>query len=72
MPNWKTYESSVRLLSAILAAHPDLKLNYAGTFKSVFSVSLFIISPYPLMIPSTLPFNPSLQLFHSIPLFNPP
>ncbi|KIM99632.1 hypothetical protein OIDMADRAFT_55547 [Oidiodendron maius Zn] len=28
MPNWKTYESSVRLLSAIIAAHPDLKLNY--------------------------------------------
>lgn len=30
MPNWKTYDSSVRLLSAILAAHPELKLNYAG------------------------------------------
>ncbi|ELR08899.1 hypothetical protein, variant [Pseudogymnoascus destructans 20631-21] len=30
MPNWKTYESSVRLLSAILAAHPDLKLNYSA------------------------------------------
>jgi hypothetical protein len=30
MPNWKTYESSVRLLSAIIAAHPELKLNYAG------------------------------------------
>lgn len=28
MPNWKTYESSVRLLSAIIAAHPGLKLNY--------------------------------------------
>ncbi|KAF4613410.1 hypothetical protein G7Y89_g15477 [Cudoniella acicularis] len=28
MPNWKTYESSVRLLSAIIAAHPQLKLNY--------------------------------------------
>ncbi|TVY48220.1 hypothetical protein LOCC1_G001882 [Lachnellula occidentalis] len=28
MPNWKTYESSVRLLSAIVAAHPGLKLNY--------------------------------------------
>jgi hypothetical protein len=30
MPNWKTYESSVRLLSAIVAAHPELKLNYDG------------------------------------------
>ncbi|KAH6666957.1 hypothetical protein B0J14DRAFT_490240 [Halenospora varia] len=28
MPNWKTYESSVRLLSAIIAAHPNLKLDY--------------------------------------------
>ncbi|PBP23364.1 hypothetical protein BUE80_DR005982 [Diplocarpon rosae] len=28
MPNWKSYESSVRLLSAIIAAHPQLKLNY--------------------------------------------
>ncbi|KAG4439123.1 hypothetical protein IFR05_005410 [Cadophora sp. M221] len=28
MPNWKSYESSVRLLSAIIAAHPTLKLNY--------------------------------------------
>jgi len=28
MPNWKSYESSVRLLSAIIAAHPGLKLNY--------------------------------------------
>jgi len=35
MPNWKSYESSVRLLSAIIAAHPGLKLNYdaiAGQF----------------------------------------
>lgn len=31
MPNWKSYESSVRLLSAIIAAHPGLKLNYDGT-----------------------------------------
>ncbi|RDL36409.1 uncharacterized protein BP5553_05761 [Venustampulla echinocandica] len=28
MPNWKSYESSVRLLSAIIAANPNLKLNY--------------------------------------------
>ncbi|OBT78598.1 hypothetical protein VF21_02283 [Pseudogymnoascus sp. 05NY08] len=34
MPNWKTYESSVRLLSAILAAHPDLKLNYSEIAKA--------------------------------------
>lgn len=28
--NWKSYESMVRLVSAIVAAHPELKLNYAG------------------------------------------
>ncbi|RDW83019.1 hypothetical protein BP5796_04510 [Coleophoma crateriformis] len=33
MPNWKTYESSVRLLSAIVAAHPELKLNYQELSK---------------------------------------
>ncbi|RFU25836.1 hypothetical protein B7463_g10504, partial [Scytalidium lignicola] len=33
MPNWKTYESSVRLLAAIIAAHPGLKLNYEETAK---------------------------------------
>jgi hypothetical protein len=32
MPNWKSYESSVRLLSAIVAAHPGLKLNYDGMY----------------------------------------
>ncbi|QSZ33889.1 hypothetical protein DSL72_005463 [Monilinia vaccinii-corymbosi] len=33
MPNWKTYEATVRLLSALLAAHPTLKLDYAEIFK---------------------------------------
>lgn len=52
MPNWKTYESSVRLLAAIVAAHPDLKLNYAGMCKHVslllpFEVCVcFILSRY--------------------------
>jgi hypothetical protein len=32
MPNWRSYDSSVRLLSAILAAHPELRLNYQGGF----------------------------------------
>jgi hypothetical protein len=36
MPNWKSYDSSVRLLSAILAAHPELKLNYQGQFTFLF------------------------------------
>ncbi|KAF7900418.1 uncharacterized protein EAF01_007720 [Botrytis porri] len=33
MPNWKTYEATVRLLSAIVAAHPNLKLDYAAISK---------------------------------------
>ncbi|KAB8303400.1 hypothetical protein EYC80_004828 [Monilinia laxa] len=33
MPNWKSYEATVRLLSAIIAAHPGLKLDYAETSK---------------------------------------
>ncbi|KAJ8071438.1 hypothetical protein OCU04_001759 [Sclerotinia nivalis] len=33
MPNWKTYEATVRLLSAIVAAHPGLKLDYAEVAK---------------------------------------
>lgn len=32
MPNWKSYESAIRLLSAVLAADPDRKLNYQGMF----------------------------------------
>ena len=31
---WKSYESMVRLVAAIVAAHPDMKLNYAG--KHIF------------------------------------
>ncbi|KAM0132414.1 hypothetical protein ACHAP3_006451 [Botrytis cinerea] len=33
MPNWKSYEATVRLLSAIVAAHPNLKLDYAAISK---------------------------------------
>ncbi|KAF7901073.1 hypothetical protein EAF00_003294 [Botryotinia globosa] len=33
MPNWKSYEATVRLLSAIVAAHPTLKLDYAAISK---------------------------------------
>ncbi|KAF5874488.1 uncharacterized protein Bfra_004498 [Botrytis fragariae] len=33
MPNWKSYEATVRLLSAIVAAHPSLKLDYAAISK---------------------------------------
>jgi len=36
MPNWKTYEASTRLLSAIIAAHPEVKLNYNGKLKQVY------------------------------------
>ncbi|PQE28076.1 polarity defective- variant protein [Rutstroemia sp. NJR-2017a WRK4] len=33
MPNWKSYEATVRLLSAIIAAHPTLKLDYNEVAK---------------------------------------
>ncbi|KAI9729495.1 MAG: hypothetical protein M1818_008518 [Claussenomyces sp. TS43310] len=34
MPNWKTYESAIRLLSAVVAANPDIKLNYQDISKA--------------------------------------
>jgi hypothetical protein len=43
MPNWKSQESTVRLLSAIIAAHPELKLKYDGkpnTFPSFIPVTV--------------------------------
>jgi hypothetical protein len=46
MPNWKTYESSVRLLSAIIAAHPDLKLNYDGKQAYFFTISPHLTSSF--------------------------
>ena len=30
--NFKTYEAQSRLLVAVLASNPDLKLNFKGTF----------------------------------------
>jgi hypothetical protein len=57
MPNWKTYESSVRLLSAIIAAHPDLKLNYDGKQEH-----LFVICP-PHRVIIYLCFSPPSFLF---------
>ena len=44
MPNWKTYESSVRLLSAIVAAHPGLKLNYDGMLWHLIFTQLNTVS----------------------------
>lgn len=32
--NFRTYEGQNRLLTAIIAAHPDLKLNYKGESPS--------------------------------------
>jgi len=44
MPNWKTYEASTRLLSAIIAAHPDVKLNYNGKRKQVYYAALNLLT----------------------------
>lgn len=52
MPNWKTYESSVRLLSAIIAAHPDLKLNYDG--KQINFLFSLLSAIYTTLAPSLL------------------
>lgn len=41
MPNWKTYDSSVRLLSAIIAADPTRKLNYEGKSRLFLSLERF-------------------------------
>lgn len=38
MPNWKSYESAVRLLSAIIAADPTRKLNYEGEQQLSFTI----------------------------------
>lgn len=61
MPNWKTYESSVRLLSAIIAAHPELKLNYDGK-QYIFTLShtRAAISPFIFLQPSVKSLLPRL------------
>lgn len=38
--NFRTYEAQSRLLTAVIAAHPGLKLNFKGKSKS--TVSLFL------------------------------
>ncbi len=47
--NFKTYETQARLLAAVVAAHPELKLNYKGEFMidSKFPSSGCPIGPFP-------------------------
>lgn len=46
--NFKTYEAQARLLAAVVAAHPGLKLDYKGKSDSVnlSGVSLYIPVPH--------------------------
>ena len=42
--NFKTYEAQARLLAAVIAAHPELRLNYKGK-NQIISSFLPITSP---------------------------
>jgi hypothetical protein len=42
--NFKTYEAQSRLIAAVIAAHPELKLNYKGKNRSI-SRQLLLVSP---------------------------
>lgn len=41
--NFKTEQSQRRLLTAVIAAHPELKLNFKGKSISIF---IFICTPF--------------------------
>lgn len=43
--NFRSYEGQLRLLTAVVAAHPELKLNYKGTSKTatVFTGAIFLL-----------------------------
>jgi len=56
--NFKTFEAQSRLLAAVIAAHPGLKLDYKGKSAS----SVFILS-FQLHDPSPLPLFYSLFCF---------
>lgn len=45
--NWKTYESQNRLLAAIVAAHPELKLNFKCRSCVFFESSSLILLTVP-------------------------
>lgn len=42
--NFRSYEGQLRLLTAVVAAHPELKLNYKGKSNviSLFSYAIFL------------------------------
>lgn len=46
--NFRSYEGQLRLLTAVIAAHPELRLNYKGKFSGsclFFTVNIHITSP---------------------------
>lgn len=38
--NFRSYEGQLRLLTAVIAAHPDLRLNYKGKFAILLPLSM--------------------------------
>lgn len=61
--NYKTYEAQARLVRAIVAAHPEVKWNYKGTYEFLFCflvrfrISRFSCPPLVLIIFIALPFS---------------
>lgn len=78
MTNWKTYEASIRLIAAILAAHPDLKLNYNGKHTSFYFLEPNLSTPlFCLTFTSSLhvpfisrSFSRSLSIAHASHLYS--
>lgn len=60
--NFRSYEGQLRLLTAVVAAHPELKLNYKGTSKMIkfFPCALFLLPHLPLF-PLACPRSPFLE-----------
>jgi hypothetical protein len=46
--NFKNQDAQRRLLTAVIAAHPDLKLNFKGRCRSTSIHTLHFIVPLPL------------------------
>ena len=68
--DWKSSESTTRLVAAILAAHPELKLNYTGQFTYfLFSPSLWRSFEVTVLFSSSLDLDGPAFLFSSPFLF---
>lgn len=48
--NFRSYEGQLRLLTAVIAAHPELRLNYKGKSANSFSPPSTYKSPLPSLV----------------------